>query len=866
MRDWVEVERKYSVGWLVWLLAVTAALALTPVGHAQSNIGQVKAAAINTFYYPGVSPYTASIQSAATAACASVAYAHSGVVVVMPGFTLSDVPTGVTGCAGVTIEDRSHGLPVACYASTGGLYTAHACVSGSGGATDLSGVAAGLAPTSSGLYDFNNNAIATTSSVTANEVITTGMQLLSGTIGNCVQIGTGHSVTTTGSPCGTGSGVSSVSSGNLSPLFTVAVANPTTTPAFTFTQSTAAANSVYGNFTGSAAAPTFSATPAFAVTNLTGTGGFAITGNAGSATKLATARTINGTSFDGTANITITAAPTVAGLEAVLAASPYSITTACSSAFHNAALVTASYATSGVVNCDSQWAIDFANILNAYTTGGALTVSINPATGEVISTGTIDGVGLDAGSAKVTRIANGTAGTDAAAFGQIPVQFTSTVSGIVPGSGGGTTNFLRADGAWAAPGGGAMIWPATPGIANCTGTPCTAWATSLTPPAGAIVGTSDAQMLTNKAISFDQITSGTNTTHGLVIGTGSVLTTAGTGINNANEINGTLMSGLATGLLKNTTSTGVPSIATAGTDYVVPSGSITGNAATATNISTNGTANQVWGMNAGATAQGWQTVSGGGTPAYPLTITGGVSGGVVYANSTTQLTVSAAGTAGNIMVWGGAGAAPGTATGTQIITQSGILSAANTWSSTQLFAAIRATSLTTISTTAPVNFSVFSGTNFANAGAIFQFTGGFTNGTLSASQQEIDVTGTWGTTGTVTGNISGLMLNNTFGVGSTSVYNGTQPLCQLCLTPTYNFANSSTIGYALLYANPTITLASTAATNYDILMPNFSVTAAGLANVASLTVTGLTGSKLPVCQTSGVTYAGTNTAGVLACP
>ena len=45
------------------------------------------------------------------------------------------------------------------------------------------------------------------------------------------------------------------------------------------------------------------------------------------------------------------------------------------------------------------------------------------------------------------------------------------------------------------------------------------------------------------------------------------------------KINGVLMSGLATGILKNTTTTGVPSIATAGTDYVIPSGSITGSAA-----------------------------------------------------------------------------------------------------------------------------------------------------------------------------------------------------------------------------------------------------------------------------------------------
>ncbi len=44
------------------------------------------------------------------------------------------------------------------------------------------------------------------------------------------------------------------------------------------------------------------------VTNLTGTGGFSTSGNAGTATALQTARTINGVSFNGTANITVTAA------------------------------------------------------------------------------------------------------------------------------------------------------------------------------------------------------------------------------------------------------------------------------------------------------------------------------------------------------------------------------------------------------------------------------------------------------------------------------------------------------------------------------------------------------------------------------
>ena len=40
------------------------------------------------------------------------------------------------------------------------------------------------------------------------------------------------------------------------------------------------------------------------------------------------------------------------------------------------------------------------------------------------------------------------------------------------------------------------------------------------------------------------------------------------------KINGTTLSGLTTGLLKNTTSTGVPSIAVAGTDYISPAGDL----------------------------------------------------------------------------------------------------------------------------------------------------------------------------------------------------------------------------------------------------------------------------------------------------
>lgn len=56
-----------------------------------------------------------------------------------------------------------------------------------------------------------------------------------------------------------GGTVTSFSSGNLSPLFTTSVSNASTTPALSFTLSNAAANTYFGNGTGSSAAPSFTA-------------------------------------------------------------------------------------------------------------------------------------------------------------------------------------------------------------------------------------------------------------------------------------------------------------------------------------------------------------------------------------------------------------------------------------------------------------------------------------------------------------------------------------------------------------------------------------------------------------------------------
>lgn len=103
------------------------------------------------------------------------------------------------------------------------------------------------------------------------------------------------------------------------------------------------------------------------------------------------------------------------------------------------------------------------------------------------------------------------------------------------------------------------------------------------------VGSAGAPVLYNGAggtPSSIVLTNGTGTAAGLSIGgnaatatiastvtTNANLTGDATSVGNATtvvKINGTSLSGLTTGLLKNTTSTGVPSIAVAGTDYAAP--------------------------------------------------------------------------------------------------------------------------------------------------------------------------------------------------------------------------------------------------------------------------------------------------------
>lgn len=79
------------------------------------------------------------------------------------------------------------------------------------------------------------------------------------TSGHCAQWSATYTLIDNGSACGSGGTgtVTSFSSGNLSPLFTTSVATAGTTPALSFSLSTAAAHTFYMNNTGSTAAPGF---------------------------------------------------------------------------------------------------------------------------------------------------------------------------------------------------------------------------------------------------------------------------------------------------------------------------------------------------------------------------------------------------------------------------------------------------------------------------------------------------------------------------------------------------------------------------------------------------------------------------------
>lgn len=205
-----------------------------------------------------------------------------------------------------------------------------------------------------------------------------------------------------------GGTVSTVSSGNLSPLFTVGITNPTTTPAFTFTLSTAAANTYFGNATGGVASPSYTAAGALTKTddtNVTLTLGGAPTTSLLSATSLTLGWTgILSAARGGTANgFTAFSGPTTA-------TKTFTLPDASATILTSNAAVTAPQGGTG----QTTYAIGDILQASAATTLSKLAAV---ATGNVLISGGV---------------------TTVSSWGK--VGLTTHVSGILPGANGGTNN------------------------------------------------------------------------------------------------------------------------------------------------------------------------------------------------------------------------------------------------------------------------------------------------------------------------------------------------------------------------------------------------------------------------------------------
>jgi len=92
---------------------------------------------------------------------------------------------------------------------------------------------------------------------------------------------------------------------------------------------------------------------------------------------------------------------------------------------------------------------DTTNLDSSTTAHGLLPKLSGVVTEVLLGDGTWGVLATDLGYVAATRDLTSSTGTSV----NLPL-FTDTEDGLTPASGGGTTNFLRADGTWAAPGGG----------------------------------------------------------------------------------------------------------------------------------------------------------------------------------------------------------------------------------------------------------------------------------------------------------------------------------------------------------------------------------------------------------------------------
>ena len=195
-----------------------------------------------------------------------------------------------------------------------------------------------------------------------------------------------------------------------------------------------------------------------------------------------------------------------------------------------------------------------AGVVSAATAGTDYAVATNGTIGQALTSNGTGGFSTALTLATVATSGSAsdlTAGTLAAARGG-----AGTLSGILKANGAGVVSAAAAGTDYAVATNGTLGQVLT---SNAAG----GFSTALTL---ATVATSG---------SATDLSSGTLPAARMPALTGDVTTTVGTVATTVSKINGTTLSGLATGLLKNTTATGVPSIAVAGTDLIGGVGNLT---------------------------------------------------------------------------------------------------------------------------------------------------------------------------------------------------------------------------------------------------------------------------------------------------
>jgi hypothetical protein len=259
---------------------------------------------------------------------------------------------------------------------------------------------------------------------------------------------------------GGGSGtVTTFSSGNLSPIFSTSVANPTSTPALSFSLSTQSGNLIFASPDGTTGAPTFRSIVAADLPSsvVTLTGAQSITNKKlGSLTSNGFVKTSGGdgtlsvdtsTYLTGNQNITVSGDISGSGTTAITLTLP---------------TVNANVGTFNNVTVNAKGQVTAASNASYLTGNQSITIS-----GDISGTGTT-AITTAIGSNKVTlgmlsqvstgtfhaRVTAGTGNVESITGTQATTlldTFTSLLKGLAPASGGGTTNFLRADGTWTTP-------------------------------------------------------------------------------------------------------------------------------------------------------------------------------------------------------------------------------------------------------------------------------------------------------------------------------------------------------------------------------------------------------------------------------